>query len=1008
MFNKKNRILITLALALLLNNAFGQSYSTNNPGTLNLPPNPNITVNITGPVLTTDWSASLAFNLLTGEDRTSPLIADPLTFICDAHDGLIMGPIGDMYMAGSPGDEIAFAYNHLQDLSVTSLNMPVSNPLMDDYSDWSVTASWNSGSFKTVMAHGSPFAYFYSENGIDVNALDAPGIWYNNENILGISVNGHHYGLFAPSGSVWTQTGSHLQNNLNGLDYCSIALLPNDLTSTIEYFESFAYNFINNTVVDYEYDQSNSQVRATYTSEYQQHEVGSGNMLYALYPHQWLNYTGALTDISYISARGEMKTVEAVNFTTEMSYSGILPHLPLAAESGQQGYSEYQLRQLVLSESNKSDDQLILAGDHTYATGVTMGRTAQLVRIANQLGMIEERDRFLDVIREKLQNWLTYTQGEETEYFYYDDRWGTLIGVPAGYGSDSELNDHHFHYGYYIRAAATVAQFDSAWAEEWGEMVEFLIRDTNSWLRDDPLFTFMRGFDIYAGHSWASGHADFAEGNNQESSSEAINCASGIALWGMATSNDEIRDLGIYLYTTEQSALQNYWFDVNEICFPVTFPKPMVGMVWGMKADYATWFGAAPDHAEFVHGINLLPITAASLHLGHDAEYLMENYNYLNDNYGIDEWEDILWEYLALADPEQAVANLLNNPNYTIAGSPVNETRAHTYHWIHNLNALGQIQKNITADTPSYAVFDKDGFKTYVVYNSDDMDSEVLFSDGISLIAPAGQLIYLTEDLGGINADAGYNQTLSFIYGDQNVEVDLDASGSSYLDGNIVSYEWFIGEVLLATGMNPTIFLQAIENTFVITLIVTGEDLFSDSDQVEITLEGRFALEPECVNHFTVLVSSDPGDPTIEFIPSINGVGGNLLYLFYHTDLYLFPTGVGANTVEPNQEFHLNSGLYPNIIDEGETVYFYYVYNLPGGGEVNNVNCLLSFEAGFVDNCLGFSGDFNSDGQTNVIDIVLMVDYILTYSNLECSDLNGDGNTNILDVIFLVNIILSD
>jgi endoglucanase Acf2 len=35
--------------------------------------------------------------------------------------------------------------------------------------------------------------------------------------------------------------------------------------------------------------------------------------------------------------------------------------------------------------------------------------------------------------------------------FAYDRTWGTLIGYPPSYGSDTELNDHHFHYGYFVR-----------------------------------------------------------------------------------------------------------------------------------------------------------------------------------------------------------------------------------------------------------------------------------------------------------------------------------------------------------------------------------------------------------------------------------------------------------------------------------------------------------------------------------------------------------------------------
>ena len=37
--------------------------------------------------------------------------------------------------------------------------------------------------------------------------------------------------------------------------------------------------------------------------------------------------------------------------------------------------------------------------------------------------------------------------------------------------------------------------------------------------------------------------------------------------WGTITGNDTIRDLGIYLYTTEKTAVDEYWFDVNDQVF---------------------------------------------------------------------------------------------------------------------------------------------------------------------------------------------------------------------------------------------------------------------------------------------------------------------------------------------------------------------------------------------------------------------------------------------------------
>ena len=212
------------------------------------------------------------------------------------------------------------------------------------------------------------------------------------------------------------------------------------------------------------------------------------------------------------------------------------------------------------------------------------------------------RDKALTAMKPTLNNWLTASSGESDHLFYYDQNWGTLIGYDASYGSDQELNDHHFHYGYFIAAAATVAKFDPDWAtsSQYGGMIDLLIRDANNYDRDDTRFPYLRDFDIYAGHDWASGHGSFASGNNQESSSEGMNFAGALIQWGQATGNTAVRDAGIYIYTTQAAAIEDYWFDVDNDVFPAEFGHSTVGMVWGDGGAYATWFtrraGEDPGH----------------------------------------------------------------------------------------------------------------------------------------------------------------------------------------------------------------------------------------------------------------------------------------------------------------------------------------------------------------------------------------------------------------------------
>ena len=51
-------------------------------------------------------------------------------------------------------------------------------------------------------------------------------------------------------------------------------------------------------------------------------------------------------------------------------------------------------------------------------------------------------------------------------------------------------------------------------------------------------------------------------------------------------------------------------------------------------------------------------------------------------------------------------------------------------------------------------------------------------------------------------------------------------------------------------------------------------------------------------------------------------------------------------------------------------------------------------------------GDINGDYYINVLDVVTMVDCILINDCIECSDITGDGNTDVLDIVVLVGYIL--
>jgi hypothetical protein len=64
-----------------------------------------------------------------------------------------------------------------------------------------------------------------------------------------------------------------------------------------------------------------------------------------------------------------------------------------------------------------------------------------------------------------------------------------------------------------------------------------------------------------------------------------------------------------------------------------------------------------------------------------------------------------------------------------------------------------------------------------------------------------------------------------------------------------------------------------------------------------------------------------------------------------------------------------------------------------------------------IDECANASGDVNDDGALNVMDVVLMINFVLSGDGfdtcqLETADYNGDDVVNILDVVSLINTIL--
>ncbi|WP_380164361.1 glycosyl hydrolase [Jannaschia sp. R86511] len=704
-----------------------------------------------GAVPTNDWWSSLLFKKFDCA-MSEPLHAHPASFK-PTPAGLGVSHTQTPTLYGTPGGIGEFHFPYAQDLLVGVEGLAAPTVEVADWSDWTVTPSWSDGtrSMTATIGHGLPFTWFELTGGDAM--LQGAGdlrVWLRDDERVGFSSGGADYVAFAPTGATWATSGTTLSSDLAGEGYLSLAVLATgpgdtdtDRVAEADAFAPYAYAEVTGTRADYVYDESTSLVETVYSVQTEAHEGTAEGTVLALYPHQsaYLDGTtgdgpsaGAESERTYVSARGPMTTlVGATSFTTATPFTGVLPELPSVATA--EGDANARLDVLLDAEAA---DPMSIDADDTYWTGKALGRAVRIAEIADQLDRTAVRDRALEQIEETLTDWFTADPGETEQVFAYNESWGTLVGFPASYGSDKELNDHHFHYGYFILAAATLARFEPDWAAQagYGGMVDELIADANGFDRDDPRYPYLRDFDIYAGHDWASGHGAFVNGNNQESSSEGQNFANGLIQWGTATGDLETRDAGVYLYATQTAAIQQYWFDGSG-AMPEGFGHSTVGMIWGSGGAYATWFSG---EAEMIQGINTLPITGGHLYLGLRPDDVVSNFDEMVAvNRGEPTvWQDILWSYLALGDGDRALQALDGDREYPVEEG---ESRAHTFHWIANLAELGTVDAEVTADHPVAAVFSDDGARTYVAANVTQEPLTVRFSDGTSLDVPAGRTV---------------------------------------------------------------------------------------------------------------------------------------------------------------------------------------------------------------------------------------------------------------------------
>ena len=497
-------------------------------------------------------------------------------------------------------------------------DLVASNTIVTNWGDWNVDfkmpdAFGDEADF--TMVRGIPFTWtkwtsmnpkFITGAGITFNDVNNNPITVTGgsfvTNAFSFTFNGKAYGVFLPDNTTvvvgGTGTSTYFEPQLSGTNnYMVIGYLP--ATTNLAEFATYAFAKPTNTQIAWTYDPANARVITNWTITTTALKGTNLNTLQGWLPHHYRRTTTniAFKPYTYTTQRGTMQIGAGTSFQINFPFNGIAPVLPAPSVQGLANDFQSSRMTNYLSKFNPGT----MTGE-TYGSGKALGLCAQFMAQSAQMGDTADFTRLKSALETALTNWFTYTPGESEEFFAEYPNWHALIGFSVSYGSQA-FNDLHFHYGYYATTMALLGMYDQQFLTNYGPMMKKIVKSYGNYDRTDTSEPFFRMFDVWEGHTNAGGTSS-PNGENEESSSEAMQSWIGMYLLGGVTNDSQMTAAGAMGYAMQSAAVNEYWEDLYNQNFPSVYGKAWAGQVWGGSIVYGTYFTADPD---WIYAIQYTP-----------------------------------------------------------------------------------------------------------------------------------------------------------------------------------------------------------------------------------------------------------------------------------------------------------------------------------------------------------------------------------------------------------------
>ncbi|KAF4635855.1 hypothetical protein G7Y89_g2233 [Cudoniella acicularis] len=296
-----------------------------------------------------------------------------------------------------------------------------------------------------------------------------------------------------------------------------------------------------------------------------------------------------------------------------------------------------------------------------YYSGKALAKFAQIIYTLNDI--VGDQALAQTGLSTLKAAFVVFTSNTQQYPLVHETAWGGVVSSASYITGDSGAdfgntyyNDHHFHYGYFVYAAAIIGYLDPTWIPANEAWVNTLVRDYANPSSADPYFPVSRMFDWYHGHSFAHGLYETFDGRDEESSSEDSMSAYALKMWGQVSGSSNLEALGNLQLAITARSLQNYFlYESSNTVQPANFIGNKVsGILFENKIDHTTYFGTNP---EYIQGIHMLPLLPSST-LTRTVNFVTQEWNTYFSNGRADAvvggWKGILYANLAIIDPVTA------------------------------------------------------------------------------------------------------------------------------------------------------------------------------------------------------------------------------------------------------------------------------------------------------------------------------------------------------------------